>query len=368
MKILTDIGHPKNIHVLKNLVPQLKALGHEFYFVYREREHVKDLCEAFGFSGISRGKGGAGLLGKFFYLLKTDYQLYKLAKKIKPDLLLSFASPYLANLSTIIKKPMIVFDDTEENRIVQKIYAPVADAIVVPACFNKELNDRQYRFQGYFEIAYLHPKYFTPDPDILKELGLASGEKYVLLRSVAWKALHDFNRHGFSEVELESLVAQFSGLARVFISAEGLLPPKFESLRLKTPPESIHQVMAQASLVFSEGATMAAEAAVLGVPAIHFSSLKPGYLRELEERYGLLKSFSHSRGGFSAALAQGLKFLKDIAETKKDLAAKRERMLSESIDVTAFMAWFIDRFPESGRIMAEDPKYSLKFRTFGNRQ
>ena len=160
MRILTDLGHPKNVHVMKNLIPLLEKKGHEIHVVYREREHIKELCDAFGISAIKRGKGGTGLFGKFVYLIKTDFQFLKLARKIKPDLLLSFASPYLANLALLSKIPMVVFDDTEQNWLVQKIYSACSAAIVVPACFAKTLNRRQFGFDGYYELAYLAPRYF----------------------------------------------------------------------------------------------------------------------------------------------------------------------------------------------------------------
>jgi predicted glycosyltransferase len=359
MKILTDLGHPKNVYVLKNLVPQLEAMGHEFYCVYRQREHIKELCQAFGISGIHRGPGGTGLLGRFIYLLKTDYQLYKLAKKIKPDLLLSFASPYLANLALLSKTPMIVFDDTEQNRLVQKIYSYCSDVIVVPSCFGKTLSRNQLRFDGYYELAYLAPRYFQSDCSVLKDLGLAVGEKLVLLRFVSWQAVHDYNHRGLSNEEKQELVASFSGLARVFISAEGELPAGLESLRMKTPPELIHQVMAQAALVFSEGATMAAEAAVLGVTSVYCSDLRPGYIAELEKRFGLLSAFP--RGGLKDALAKGMDILRDKGEYRKGLMQKRDAMLAQSIDVVAFMTWFIDQFPKSIEVMLADPQYARRF-------
>jgi uncharacterized protein len=355
VKILTDLGHPKNVHVLKNLVSRLEELGHEIHFVCRDREHIKDLCRAYGFSVVDRGPGGKGLLGKFVCLLRTDWQFLKLARKIKPDLLLSFASPYLANLALLTGIPMVVFDDTEQNGLVQKIYSFCSAAIVVPSCFGKTLNKRQFCFNGYYELAYLAPGCFQPDHSILAELGLTAGEKYVLLRFVAWKAVHDFRHNGLSLEEKQELAASFSGLARVFISAEDELPEELEPLRLKTPPELIHKVMANASLVFSEGATMAAEAAVLGVPVVYCSDLRPGYIADLEKRYGLLSAFSH--GSIKDALARGMEILEDRGEDRQRLALKRDAMLAKSVDVSAFMVWFIDQFPKSVEVMLADPQY-----------
>jgi predicted glycosyltransferase len=342
LKILTDLGHPKNVHVIKNLIPLLRERGHEIHFVYREREHMKELCEAFGISGINRGRGGGGLLEKSIYLLRTDFQLLKLAHKIKPDLLLSFASPYLANLALLLKIPMIVFDDTEQNRLVQGVYRRAASAIVVPSCFEKTLGKHQFRFNGYYELAYLSPRYFQPDASVVRELGLNVGDKFVVLRFVSWHAVHDISHRGMIVEEKRQLVAAFSGLARVFISAEGELPGELEPLRLPAPAERIHHVMAHSALIFSEGATMAAEAAVLGIPTVYCSDLKPGYIDDLEKRHGLLNAFP--RGGFKDALAKGMEILQDRGEYRKGLAQKREAMLSQSVDVVEFMADFIDRF------------------------
>jgi hypothetical protein len=37
-------------------------------------------------------------------------------------------------------------------------------------------------------------------------------------------------------------------------------------------------------------------------------------------------------------------------------------MLAQSVDVVAFMAWFIDKFPKSIEVMSADPKYARKFK------
>jgi len=42
-------------------------------------------------------------------------------------------------------------------------------------------------------------------------------------------------------------------------------------------------------------------------------------------------------------------------------------MLSEKIDVTAFMVWLIENYPESAKIMKKDNDYQYKFRATSQR-
>lgn len=37
-------------------------------------------------------------------------------------------------------------------------------------------------------------------------------------------------------------------------------------------------------------------------------------------------------------------------------------MLNDKIDVTAFLIWFIENFPESKDLMTENPDFQLQFR------
>ena len=64
MRILVDIGHAKNAHIMGKLAPVLRTSGHDPHFVYRERERLGELCGALGLNGESRGRGADGWLGK----------------------------------------------------------------------------------------------------------------------------------------------------------------------------------------------------------------------------------------------------------------------------------------------------------------
>ena len=50
------------------------------------------------------------------------------------------------------------------------------------------------------------------------------------------------------------------------------------------------------------------------------------------------------------------------AGLKAKTAKGREMLLSEKINVTEFLVWFMEKYPESADIMLKDPDYQLKFR------
>ena len=107
---------------------------------------------------------------------------------------------------------------------------------------------------------------------------------------------------------------------------------------------------------------MASEAAVLGTPSIFISSLAGtmGNFIELEETYDILYSFTDDR----TALGKAVEILR-IADVKDVWKRKRERLLKEKIDVTAFMVWFIENYPSSIKAMKEHPEvqYSWAYAT-----
>ena len=111
--------------------------------------------------------------------------------------------------------------------------------------------------------------------------------------------------------------------------------------KLQISPEKIHDLLAYASLYIGEGATMASECAMLGIPAIYVNTLTSGTL-EKQERYELLFAFKNCEN----VLQKSLELL-DQPKLKEEFQRRRQKMLSDQIDVTAFMVWFVENYPES---------------------
>ena len=42
---------------------------------------------------------------------------------------------------------------------------------------------------------------------------------------------------------------------------------------------------------------------------------------------------------------------------------RQKKMLSEKIDVTAFLLWFVENYPESADVMKTNPEFQNRFRS-----
>lgn len=344
MRILVDIGHPAHVHFFKHFVWNMQEKGHEIMICATDKEVALKLLDAYGFKYICINKSRKNPIAKIADLVKADYRLWRIARKFSPDILVGLGSITAAHASALLRKPCIVFDDTEHSREQYYLYAPFANVICTPSCFKRDMGKKQVRYNGYHELAYLHPNYFTPDPSVLGELGLTESDKFVILRFVAWQASHDIGQHGLDLQAKRTLVQELEKYGRVLITSESPLPEEFEKYRITTPPEKIHDLLYYATMYIGEGATMATESAVLGTPSLYISSLSKamGNFTELEEKYDLLYSFQE-RG---EVIQKSMELIQQ-PNLKEEWAKKRERLLADKIDVTQFMIDFIENYPES---------------------
>ena len=212
--------------------------------------------------------------------------------------------------------------------------------------FKKDIGQKQIPVDSYKELAYLHPKYFKPDPTVLDEIGINKGDRFVVIRFVAWTASHDFRRTGFNLQSQVRLVREVGKHARIFISAEGALPPELESYRLRLAPDKIHHLLYYADMFIGDGQTMATESAVLGTPAIRCNTFvgsnDMAQFIELEDKYGLIFSFRDAE----MAIKKAVELLAG-QDIKKEWQEKRLRLLNDKLDITEFMVDFVENYPAS---------------------
>jgi hypothetical protein len=177
---------------------------------------------------------------------------------------------------------------------------------------------------------------------LLDKWGVSRTEKFAVVRFVSWKASHDIGQYGFANEQKLNFIKELAKYARPYITSEGTLPPELEPYRLKIPVHQIHHLMAFAALYVGEGATMASESAILGVPAVYVSTLKMGNM-SMFESYGLLKQTADTQ----QALQYCIEWLKDPQTAGKCMAA-REKFLADKIDVTDYLVNTIEQTGRSG--------------------
>lgn len=341
MKIILDLGHPAHIHLFKHAIWELKKRGHVILITARDKEILLDLLNVYHFEYVILSRSGKSLFGLAIELVKRDYKLFNLAKSFKPDILIGI-SENITHVGMILKVPSIVFTDTEHAKLSNAITFPFADTIITPFCFKKDLGKKQIRYNGYHELAYLHPNQFTPDPTVLNEIGMNKENKFTVLRFVTWGASHDVGQYGIKNKI--GLVKELEKYGRVLISSEGMLDKELEKYSVKVSPEKMHDLLYYASLYLGEGATMATESAILGTPSIYISSLigTMGNFVELEQKYGLMYNYNDA----DMAMKKAVELLQK-PQMKKNWNDKRNVLLKDKIDVTRFMVWFIENFPKS---------------------
>ncbi len=346
MRYLFITGHPAHVHLFKNVIRALSAKGHEVIVGAVAREVTTGLLDAYDMRYFTFGESKPDLPSKAVDLFRKDLSLLRFAHDYDPDVLVSTGSPYAAHISAIISRPHLVFGDTEHAKLIARLTIPFSDAVCTPACYEGDLGPKQFRYNGYKELAYLDPRYYTPDPRSLDGLGLSSDEPYIIVRFAAWDASHDIGDQGFNfhgSGEIISFLSEIESYARVVVTADTRPGPPLDAYTVSVPPERMHDVLAFARLYIGEGATMAAEAGVLGIPWIFVSSQGRGFLNDQEKNYGL--------GRWVRTLPDARRLLPDLVRpsVRADWEEKRRRMLSDKEDVVAFITRFIEAWPAKGR-------------------
>ncbi|KUG14587.1 hypothetical protein ASZ90_015769 [hydrocarbon metagenome] len=353
------MNHPAHVHYFKNFIREMQKRGHEILITASEKDLTYRLLDLYGFDYVKVGSYGKSIFQKLINIPILDYSMYRVTKKFRPDLFLGFGSIRAAHVSKILRKPCIALDDTEHAKWEHILYCPFTDTILTPDCFTKNFGRKHIRYRGYTELAYLHPNRFTPNPAVLAEIGLTVGDPFIIVRFVSWHASHDVRQHGIRDkVRLVKALEQYG---RVLITSEGALPPELEQYRMRISPEKIHDLLYYATLYIGEGATMASEAAVLGTHAIYINTLRLGYTDEEEEKYDLVYTFSDPREMETEVLSKAVDLLND-PDLRVKGKRKRQTLLEDKIDVTAFMTWFIENYPGSVKRITGQLHFQEQFR------
>lgn len=346
MKILIDINHPAHVHYFRNFIKLMEAKGHQFCIINRDSKMINQLLDYYGIEHYIRNKRPEkkGTIASLINLLKMIVLCIRKSVTFHPDLYIGFASSACAITSRFFNKPCIIMDDTEHNAMNHKLYLPCCSAVLTPFYFGKDFprgkHTKQFRFNAYVEQLYLHSSQYQKKEDILKELGV-NPKEYVLVRYIAYDAHHDMTVHPLPEVTKQKIITEISKHYRVLVSLEkGVNDSFYDDYLLKISPEKMHDVEANAKFMITEGATMASEAFVHGVPFLYINPLKCGNI-DYECKNYPARCFQTTDEN------SVLDIINHLLMTNLDADVAKQEVEESTINPTEYLEWFVEHFPAS---------------------
>jgi predicted glycosyltransferase len=345
MKIAFFINTPAHVHFHKYTIRELERQGHSVLVLARNYGDTVKLLDELGFKYFTYSDVPESKHGKIINFPFSVLSAFRYLRKRKPDLLIGIGL-YSTYTSLLLRKPCVIFTDSESTNFQFTLLKPIVKAIITPSSFQMDLGSKHIKINTYKEFAYLHSDYFTSDPSIYNSLGIRKDSDFVLLRFNSFDAVHDLGIKGFTDQEKRTLVDEIGRHCKVFISSEVALPEDLQKYSIKLPKHKIHDVIYYAKMVVADTGTIITEAAVLGTPAIRYSTFAGetdlGNFVELEKKYNLIYTFNDSKKAIDKAIE-----LVQLPQIKKEWMQKTDRLLSDKIDATKFMVSFIANYPES---------------------
>jgi uncharacterized protein len=363
MKLIFTLGHPAHFHLYKFAILKLIENKHEIKIIISDKDILRNNLDSakFEYTIIAKSKANEKLFQKGTKLIKSSKELYKICKEFKPDLMIGCLSQmgivgFLLRIKTIFNAE----DDASYTFLQATFTYPFINRIMSPMATNLGIfNRKKTAYDGFHKLAYLHPNYFNQNDELVKSI--IGPKPFVLIRLVNLNAYHDINAKGISEKILNQLISLISLRYKVFITSEKPLIAKFEQYQLNINPNDIHYFLASSQFFIGDSQSMTVEAAMMGVPNIKFNSFagRISVLEELEHKYGLTIGINPKE---ESKLFETVNNFLSNDLLKEEYQARRQKMLADKIDVTAFFVWFFQNYPQSAKIMKDNPNFQNTFK------
>jgi uncharacterized protein len=339
MRVLVDVSHPANFHILKHLILRLQGEGHEVQVTARDKDVTLPLLDALNIPYACLCPRGRGLVGMAAELVRRNLRMLGVARRFRPDVLVaSDAGVSIGPVGMALGVPRVVFDQADRAHLQRAVGLPFATVICTGEGYLSDHGARHVRFRGFLTQAYLDPRRFQPDPEVVRRAGINPDEPYTVLRLVAWESAHDVGRKGLGGDRLQQTINRLSRHGRVVLSSEAPLPEAFRSYANPVPVEHWHHMLAFAGLCLAEGGTVSVEASLLGTPAICLDTYDFGYLRVLDQKYGLIERAASPEAAIEAADR-----LLAMPNRRQLWQEKCRRLTAETDDVAEVMYRVVER-------------------------
>ncbi|NMP32062.1 hypothetical protein HII17_10825 [Thalassotalea sp. M1531] len=327
-------AHPAQFWMMKSLADCAPDNAEVVWFI-RDKDVTLALARELNLNFVLVSKAGSGIIGNACELFTNIFKFLYYSKRYNIDFWLSkYGSVNIS--SWLLRIDNFSFNDDDED-IVPLIAAtsyPFANKVL---CTNwtrtKNFKNKIVKYRSFHELFYLHPSRFKKNRTrAYKVLEIDSHKPYALIRLSSMSAHHDIGESGVSSSLLSKVITKLSNGLEIVISSETNLSGKLEDLQLNCEKKEQHNILANAAILVTDSQTMAAEAAVLGVPNIRISSFakRIGYLEALEEMK-LTKGFKPDN---ESGILNHINYLLNL--TDSEVTAKLDYLLKNTLDPVPF--------------------------------
>lgn len=350
-RILLYMGHPAHYHNFSVVMNNLKEAGCCVLIVAREKDVLSRLLQDSGFETIFLpARQGNSRFGLIASVLNREWRMLQIVRRFRPDIMAG-TDLVIAHVGKLLGIPSVLIneDDLDQIPLFAKFGVRYCDVHLAPdVCRVEGYKNQTLHYRSYHELAYLHPDHFSPSRDVIAPF-IDVDNPYFILRFAQLTAHHDKGRSGISDELATKLIGKLEPQGKVYITSERLLSPQFEPYRIAIPPQYMHHALALASLYIGDSQTMAAEAAVLGIPSLRFNDFvgKLSYLNELENCYQLTVGIPTDQPNKLLEEVDRVIANKNI---RLDFDKRRNNMLSEKENLALLWTEFLLNYPHQQNI------------------
>ena len=285
MRIWVDLTNSPHVLVMRPVIAELQARGHEVEVTARDFAQTLELCQRFGIAhtAIGRHRGGR-LAAKARGLGERSLALARWARGRRFDYALGHGSNDITIAAKLLRIPSSTTFDYEWATVQHNVNCRLARAVVVPDAIPPE---RLYRYGARGKIrAYpgLKEEYyladFEPDASVLGALGLERAGPIAVLRTPPEVSLY----HRFENDLFAGVLDRLAGVQTVVLPRTPEQRSELERRGGFIVPEhaiDAQSLVAYADVVVSAGGTMNREAVALGTPVY---TVFEGRLGAVDER------------------------------------------------------------------------------------
>jgi predicted glycosyltransferase len=293
LKVWIDLTNSPHVLVMRPVIADLRARGHDVQVTARDFAQTLGLCDRFGIehTAIGHHRGG-NLLDKARGLGERSLELTRWAKGRGFELALGHGSNDVTVAAALLRIPSATMFDYEWATVQHNVNCRLAQAVVVPDAIPPErlyrygARHKLQRYPGLKEEYYLAD--FEPDAAVLGELGLDRAQPVAVVRTPPSVSLY----HRFENDLFATVLDRLRGTQTVVLPRVAEQRAQLDGFIVPERAIDAQSLVAFADLVISAGGTMNREAVALGTPvwttfegrlgAVDEKLIAEGRLRRLE--------------------------------------------------------------------------------------